>query len=103
MLARSRYSTLGPIAMLLMGLAMIFFGSARPGPSVAADPAPKSKDSKPAKPAVVPAVYECLSASGPLAIDGRADEPAWQLARPIDDFTLPWLREGSRKPETATR
>lgn len=38
-----------------------------------------------------------------MAIDGRADEPAWQKAQAIERFALPWLREKERPARTATR
>src|SRR5262245_54901819 len=38
-----------------------------------------------------PAEYECRWASGPITIDGKADEEAWKHAQVIDNFYLPWL------------
>ena len=35
------------------------------------------------------ALYECRWATGPIEIDGRADEAAWKAAQVIDRFTLP--------------
>jgi uncharacterized repeat protein (TIGR03806 family) len=47
--------------------------------------------------------YECRWATGPIKIDGRADEPAWQQAQLIDNFGLPWLKDEARKAKTATK
>jgi glucose/arabinose dehydrogenase len=55
------------------------------------------------QPVVLPAEYLCYFTENPPTIDGRANEPAWQLAKPIGDFKMPWIREGSDQPQTATR
>ncbi|HEV3119106.1 MAG TPA: carbohydrate-binding family 9-like protein [Gemmataceae bacterium] len=49
----------------------------------------------------VPAVRaaECRWATGPIQLDGKLDEPAWQNAQPIKDFAVYWE---NRKPKTAT-
>jgi len=52
---------------------------------------------------VAPSAYECRFTEERIKIDGRADEEAWKLAQPVADFRMPWLREGSDKPPTATR
>jgi glucose/arabinose dehydrogenase len=47
--------------------------------------------------------FECRWASGPIEIDGRAGESAWQASQPIDRFSLPWLKDAARPAKTATR
>src|SRR5437763_16371557 len=47
--------------------------------------------------------YECRWATGPIKIDGNADEPAWQQAQLIDNFGLPWLKDDARRAKTATK
>ncbi|MCI0358798.1 MAG: PQQ-dependent sugar dehydrogenase, partial [Planctomycetaceae bacterium] len=46
---------------------------------------------------------ECRWATGPVEIDGKASESAWQGAKPIDRFYLPWLKENARPALAATR
>jgi hypothetical protein len=42
---------------------------------------------------------ECRWATGPIQINGKADEPAWKNAQEIKDFSVYWQK---RKPKTAT-
>jgi hypothetical protein len=81
-MSRSR----SPLASLLVGL-LSLVGCA----------APEQAGSKPLA-AVREA--ECRRAAGPIQIDGRLDEPAWQQAQVLKDFTAYW--EG-RPARTATR
>lgn len=37
------------------------------------------------------APFECRRTTSSITIDGRADEPCWQLAQRIDRFVTPWL------------
>jgi glucose/arabinose dehydrogenase len=53
--------------------------------------------------AAPPAEFECRWARGPITIDGKADEEAWQHAPVIDRFYLPWLGPKARAATTATR
>jgi len=41
---------------------------------------------------VVLGEYECRTAAGPIEIDGKGDEAAWQSAQLIEKFGLPWLK-----------
>ena len=75
-------------------------------------PAAKAVAPLPAKPATTPVSkppvalpvdYECLFVEEPIKIDGKADEPMWKLAKPVGDFTMAWVRDGSTKPPTATQ
>src|SRR4051812_7915511 len=50
-----------------------------------------------------PPTYECRWASGPIKIDGRGDEAAWQQAQLIDNFGLPWLKDEARRAKTSTK
>jgi uncharacterized repeat protein (TIGR03806 family) len=50
-----------------------------------------------------PPTVECRFATGRITIDGKADEPAWQQAEPIDNFGRPWLPESERKTKTTTK
>jgi hypothetical protein len=50
-----------------------------------------------------PAAYECRFTADRMTIDGHDDEPTWKLAQPVGDFKMPWVREGSDQPPTATR
>jgi hypothetical protein len=43
---------------------------------------------------------ECRWGVGPIKIDGKIDEPAWQKAQPLQDFVVFWEH---RKAKTATR
>jgi hypothetical protein len=43
---------------------------------------------------------ECRWATGPIKIDGQADEPAWKTAQVLDKFVAYWAR---RKPKTGTK
>src|SRR5262252_79278 len=47
--------------------------------------------------------FECRWATGSIQIDGKANEAAWQQAHLIDNFGLPWLKEGARQPKTTTK
>ena len=44
---------------------------------------------------ITPKAYTCARASGPIAIDGKLDDPAWREAPWTDDFVD---IEGARKP-----
>ena len=35
-------------------------------------------------------------AAGPIAVDGRLDEPSWAAAEIVDQFTFPWWTEGPK-------
>ena len=59
------------------------------------------KTGEPATPP--PAPYECYFTEGAITIDGKPDEEAWKLAHAVNDFTIPWARDGKTKPPTATR
>src|SRR5262249_42743754 len=50
----------------------------------------------------VPAVAsaECRYADGPITLDGKLDEPAWQKASELKDFAVFWE---NRPPQTATK
>src|SRR3989442_1657878 len=50
-----------------------------------------------------PPTFECRWATGPIEIDGKADEPAWQQAELIDKFGQSWLKENATPPKTATK
>jgi hypothetical protein len=43
---------------------------------------------------------ECRWATGPIQIDGKADEAAWKNAQVLKDFAAYWAK---RKPKTATK
>ena len=47
--------------------------------------------------------FECRWATGPIEIDGKADDAAWKTAQVIDKFYLPWLKDKARPAKTATR
>ena len=34
--------------------------------------------------------HTILRAAGPIAVDGHLDEPSWEAAQVIDQFTFPW-------------
>ncbi|HBJ36426.1 MAG TPA: hypothetical protein DDZ51_17090, partial [Planctomycetaceae bacterium] len=36
--------------------------------------------------------YACYFTEGPIVIDGKADEAAWKVAQPVNDFTMAWAR-----------
>lgn len=53
-----------------------------------------------AAPFEVPTDHECRRATGPIKLDGKADEPAWQQALVIESFGAFWA---SRPGKTATK
>lgn len=52
----------------------------------------------PAQPPVPAKKFTCHWASGPIALDGKADEAAWKKAEVIDNFALPWLKDKASRP-----
>ena len=54
------------------------------------------------EPLADPANFECRWTDRPITIDGRADEPAWQHAQPVEHFMLAWNQGADRKPHEAT-
>ncbi|MBL8828510.1 MAG: carbohydrate-binding family 9-like protein [Planctomycetaceae bacterium] len=48
-------------------------------------------------------VFECRLASGPIKIDGKADELAWQQAPVIDEFVTGWAKGGPRAATSLTK
>ena len=53
-------------------------------------------------PPVVPSA-ECRWATGPIQLDGRADEPAWAGAEVFENYHLNWLGTKDRPAKTKTR
>lgn len=41
--------------------------------------------------------YTCRRATGAIRVDGKLDEPAWQAAEVLKDWTYPWYREGPKQ------
>ncbi|MEX2173963.1 MAG: PQQ-dependent sugar dehydrogenase, partial [Pirellulaceae bacterium] len=76
--------------MRVFGIVVAFGCVLIPSLAAAAEPA-KSVD------------FECRWATGPIEIDGKAGEAAWQAAQPIDRFSLPWLKKQARPAKAATR
>jgi hypothetical protein len=62
-------------------------------------PAQEVEKAKDDGPPVVRAA-ECRWATGPIKIDGKADEPAWGKAQELKDFAVYWQK---RRPKTATK
>jgi glucose/arabinose dehydrogenase len=88
-----------PIALIAV---LAAFGQlSRRGTVQAAPPADAQKPAV-AAPKQAPE-YRCYFTEGPIAIDGRADEAAWKLAMPVNDFIMGWARDGKTRPTTATR
>jgi hypothetical protein len=85
-----RYLVVG-IAITLPGLLVLWALDRFAG---RADPAAPEE-----RPPVVRAA-ECRWATGPIAIDGKLDEPAWAKAQVLTDFAVYWQ---NRKPRTATK
>lgn len=52
------------------------------------------------KPPPVARLVECRWADGPIQIDGKLDEPAWQKAQLVQDFVVFWQ---NRQARSATR
>ena len=50
-----------------------------------------------------PTAFECRFTETPIALDGTADEPAWNTAEVIDSFHLAWLGEKARMARTGTK
>lgn len=67
----------------------------KPAAPVAAKPAATKPEPKPKPPA-----YECRWATGPITVDGRADEPAWAAAQPIEPaaFAVHWAKQPEARP-----
>ena len=40
--------------------------------------------------------HAILRAAGPIAVDGLLDEPSWEAAQVIDQFSFPWWTEGAK-------
>ena len=53
-----------------------------------------------AAPFEIPTDHECRRATGPIKLDGKADEPAWQQAVVIKSFGAFWAKRPSK---TATK
>lgn len=83
--------------------------------ALAAEPAKPAAKKPIAKPKPVPAAkptatkptlppYECRWATGPITLDGRADEPAWAEAQPIDPaaFAVHWAKQPEDRPAKST-
>ena len=49
---------------------------------------------------VIPTAYDCPRATGPISIDGKADEPAWAKAVVIESFVAFWA---NRPAKTKTK
>jgi len=47
--------------------------------------------------------FECRWATGPIEIDGQADEAAWEQAELIDHFYMPWAGVKGQPVKAATR
>ena len=45
--------------------------------------------------------YEIRRASGPIVIDGKLDEAAWQRAAPVGDFHFNWWTSGEKEQTVA--
>lgn len=104
----------GDLSILLL-LAVVFYLSvrsesmppgARPGSAVAlAQSSPATGEStagRPAPASVVPFPFiECRRASGPIEIDGKADEPAWKQAMVVDRFANFWSPQPAFTPTRA--
>jgi uncharacterized repeat protein (TIGR03806 family) len=82
-----------------LALALLLVPRERTG-DAAAQPAPPPATKEFRAP---PTAFECRWADGPIAIDGKADEPAWKDAQVIDNFYLPWLGTKARVARTATK
>lgn len=52
-----------------------------------------------AAPLEIPKDHECRRATGPIKLDGKADEPAWQQAVIIESFVAFW----AKRPKTKAR
>jgi hypothetical protein len=76
------------------GIVLIVLVAFRGIETGAAPPAEEKND--------VPAVRtaECRRAMGPIQVDGKLDEPAWDKAQVLKDFAVYWEK---RAPKTATR
>jgi len=48
-------------------------------------------------------VAVCRWVTGPIKLDGRADEPAWAGAEVFEDYRLAWLGQNVRPAKTRTR
>ena len=53
-----------------------------------------------AAPLEIPTDHECRRATGPIKLDGKADEPVWHQAAVIESFSAFWAK---RPGKTATR
>src|SRR5688500_13355418 len=60
--------------------------------------APARADDAPESPS-----FECRWVADAIKIDGKADEPAWATAQPIDKFRRAWERDKERAPKTSTK
>lgn len=73
----------------LVWIGTLVAGCSAPPPAPAPEPAAKATRRE-------PVVCECRPATGPIVIDGKLDDAAWQAAAVIDDFRIPWLADQPR-------
>lgn len=76
-----------PIALLVAGC------RARTAPASVAVPLVATVAAEPEPPH---RTYECRWVGGPITIDGKADEPAWDKAQVIDNFTTHWTNQPAK-------
>src|SRR5688572_10052923 len=50
-----------------------------------------------------PPVVECRWAAEAIQVDGKADDPDWKIAQPIEPFGQPWLGKEAKPTKTATK
>src|SRR6185503_19372741 len=55
---------------------------------------------EPVRPTARPTSFECRWTETAIALDGRADEPSWKAAEPIE-LTVPWKGRAARTKATA--
>jgi hypothetical protein len=92
----SRLSPIRSVRMSLEGLTLMILSATcclmdERASAVAAEP----------QAAEAPPEWECRRAVGKFTIDGRAEEPAWEQAEAIENFTSHWVGEPARTPTRA--
>src|SRR5260370_14743824 len=88
--------------LLIAGMVFVALGNGSPAPWAASDGADEAKAAADESPYVPPKGYVCYQASGPITIDGRLDEVAWQQV-PWTDLFVDIEGDAKPRPRLGTR
>jgi hypothetical protein len=88
--------------LLIAGVLFVALGNVSPAPWVASGGEDEAKAAAGESPYVPPKGYVCYQASGPITIDGRLDEVAWQQV-PWTDLFVDIEGDAKPRPRLGTR